>query len=82
MNLLQINSTQSVVSFTSNMNAPELKLKCPRKVYTYAIEANQCCVFLYKLVVTNLFCALTLWCMECREINLKQFNIRLQHSKT
>ncbi len=35
MNLPQFNSTRSVVTSTSDMSAPELNFKCPRKGYEY-----------------------------------------------
>ncbi len=40
MNLPQVNSTQSVVTSTSDMNAPELHFKCSRKgMNTIAMES-------------------------------------------
>ncbi len=61
-------------------SAPELNFKCPTKGYdTYAWNHWS---FLFLIIckdVTNLFCALSLWCMECRlmwkKSNLMQFNI-------
>ncbi len=35
MNLPPFNSTRSVVTSTSDMSAPELNFKCPRKGYEY-----------------------------------------------
>ncbi len=68
LNLPQFNSTQSVVTSTSDMNAPELNFNCPRKVLnTYAMESFKFFIFnkFAKMLLFNFF-ALSLWCMECR----------------
>ncbi len=47
LNLQQVNFTQSVVTSTRNMNAPELNFKCPRKRVWLLMQWNHLLNFLY-----------------------------------
>ncbi len=67
LNLPQINFTQSVVTSTSNMNAPERNSVVPQKgMNTYAMESLKFFIFNKFAKMLKNFFALPLWCKECR----------------
>ncbi len=84
LNLPQVTFTQSVVTSTSNMNAPELNFNCSRYGYEYLIfifykfaKMFKTCFSLYLYGVGSVDC-----CWKKKKSNLKQFNIRQYQNKT